>query len=188
MEEQSILTSLAEIAAVFVGFSGIAIIFVRGQGGEMSALARFRLAIMLSLGLIVILGGLAPIVAFHWGLEGPILWRVVSLLCAAVFLCWSIYGTMNFFAIRRHPSGARLNMTFAVFLVLGGALIIISFLFNGLGIFIEGIFGVYLTGLLYLLGLSATMFLLLIFRTAEAPYGGKEDNQESASHHPSMKD
>jgi len=137
----------------------------------MSALARFRLAIMLSLGLSVILGGLGPVVAFNLGLEGSGLWRVFSLLYAAITFLLFIYAGKNFLAVQRLSHGVRLNFAFAALAGAGTPLLFIVFLFNGLGIYIDGSFGVYLAGLVFTLGLSALMFLLLIFRTAESPDG-----------------
>lgn len=82
MEEKDTLLAVAEIAAAFVGFSTIVVVF-RSRRSE---LQRLRLRGVAEIGIAVLVGAFLPILAFGLGLgdRGP--WRWSSLLFAAISL------------------------------------------------------------------------------------------------------
>ncbi len=183
MDQQDILFTLSEIAAVFIGFAGIAMVIARNDSGQLTDIGQFRLSALLQTGLGTIFAALVPFLFYYLGLQGVLLWQVVSLLVAAIFTTMTIISGRKFFRMRKIYSD-RLKFGWAfVFNFLVSPLVILAVACNGLGIFFKGEFGIYLLGVMTNLAVCAGQFLLLIFRTNKNLVAGAEGpgNSEEAS-------
>jgi hypothetical protein len=89
MHERDTLLTLAEIAAAFVGFSTIVVVFRSSR----SELQRVRLRGVAEIGIAVIVGAFLPVLLSGAGLESAGLWRVSSLVLAPVTLIgWLLWA------------------------------------------------------------------------------------------------
>ncbi|MDX1393917.1 MAG: hypothetical protein R3195_05990 [Gemmatimonadota bacterium] len=89
MEQHDTLLTLAEIAAAFVGFSTIVVVFRSSR----SELQRLRLRGVAEIGIATLVGSFLPIIATGAGLEEPAVWRASSLVFAAVGLAgWILWA------------------------------------------------------------------------------------------------
>jgi hypothetical protein len=104
MEQQDTLLTLAEIAATFVGFSTIVVVF-RSAGSELQRLYLLDVAV---LGLLVTALSVLPVMLADFPLLEPFLWRWGSLLLA---LTWPI-GWFTRHSDSRGPASARRSVAF----------------------------------------------------------------------------
>ncbi len=89
MEQQDVLLTLGEIAAAFVGFSTIVIVFKSSR----SELQRLRLRGVAEIGIAALVGAFLPVLATGFGLSGPSVWRVSSLIFAPIGLIgWILWA------------------------------------------------------------------------------------------------
>jgi hypothetical protein len=165
VEQQEILLSLAEIAAVFIGFAGIAMVIARNESGQLTDLGQFRLSALLQTGLGCIFMALLPFLLYYLGMRGTQLWQVVSLVAATIFLAFAVQSGLKFFRMReKYTDRLILGWAFLFNFVIS-PLVMVAVACNGLGIFFKGEFGIYLMGVMTVLAVCAGQFLLLIFRT-----------------------
>ena len=88
VEERDTLFTVAQIAAAFVGFSTIVVVFRSGR----SQLQRLRLRGVAEIGIAVIVGAFLPVLLSGLGLAGSGLWRGSSLIFAPISLAgWLLW-------------------------------------------------------------------------------------------------
>jgi hypothetical protein len=89
MEQRDALLTLGEIAAAFVGFSTIVVVFRSGR----SELQRLRLRGVAEIGIAVLVGAFLPLVADGLGSSGSQVWRISSAIFAPVALTgWILWA------------------------------------------------------------------------------------------------
>ena len=89
MEQRDLLLTLGEIAAAFVGFSTIVVVFRSNR----SELHRLRLRGVAEIGIAVLVGAFVPLFVNGFGLAGPGVWRISSLVFAPVALTgWIVWA------------------------------------------------------------------------------------------------
>ncbi|MBK9121585.1 MAG: hypothetical protein IPM16_00490 [Chloroflexi bacterium] len=84
-QDSSLLTAIAEIAGVFVGF-GALISVTRKSDIDTSQLGQIRAVV--TIGLVVIVAALIPVGLGHYGVTGHDLWLVCSIVFLA--LIWAV--------------------------------------------------------------------------------------------------
>jgi hypothetical protein len=174
MEQQGILSTLAEIAAVFIGFASLAMAIGRNKAGQLTDLGNFRLRSLLETGLGCIFISLLPILLIQFGMEAPLLWQVSSLIAAAIFLAVTTVNGVKFRTMHKiYADQVRLGGFFAMAFVMG-PIVMVILICNGLGIFFKGQFSIFLAAAMYTLLICAVQFLLLIFRTNASLASGPE--------------
>ena len=82
MDDFDLFLSIAEIAGVFVGFGALISLL-----GDRKAVARVALNIVISIGLVVLVAALIPVLLSHYGLAGRVLWSWSS--GAFLVICWT---------------------------------------------------------------------------------------------------
>jgi hypothetical protein len=89
MEHHDVLLTLGEIAAAFVGFSTIVVVFRSNR----SELQRLRLRGVAEIGIAVLVGSFVPLFLIGFGLSGSGVWRVSSLVFAPIALTgWILWA------------------------------------------------------------------------------------------------
>ena len=89
MEQRDLLLTLGEIAATFVGFSTIVVVFRSNR----SELQRLRLRGVAEIGIAVLVGAFVPVLANGFGLTDSAVWRTSSLIFAPVALIgWLLWA------------------------------------------------------------------------------------------------
>jgi len=89
MEQRDALLTLAEIAAAFVGFSTIVVVFRSNR----SELQRLRLRGVAEIGVAVLVGAFLPLVAAGLGFTGSQVWRISSVIFAPIGLTgWILWA------------------------------------------------------------------------------------------------
>lgn len=88
VEERDTLFTVAQIAAAFVGFSTIVVVFRSGR----SQLQRLRLRGVAEIGIAAIVGAFLPVLLSGFGLADAGLWRGSSLIFASISLAgWLLW-------------------------------------------------------------------------------------------------
>ena len=77
--DANLFVAIAEVAGIFVGFGALIAII---RHGEISAAQLARIRAMVTIGLVVIVAALVPVILVHYGVDDHALWVVSS----AVFL------------------------------------------------------------------------------------------------------
>ena len=172
MEHEGILLTLAQIAATFIGFTGIVYAFARVSGGAQGSLvgiARFRLRSMVIAGLQSLMIAILPFIFLAAGWPDGRVWQASSLV-AIVFLLWSsLFYLRNYISLRR-DYGAQ----FVHWLLLGSSLVVfpamaVLQLCNVMGWGFGPTFCPFLIAVEGMLLVTAAIFIILIFRTDAAP-------------------
>lgn len=89
MDQRDALLTIGEIAAAFIGFSTIVVVFRSSR----SELQRLRLRGVAEIGIAVLVGAFLPILASGLGLSGGAVWRVSSAVFAPVSLMgWMLWA------------------------------------------------------------------------------------------------
>jgi len=120
MEQRDLLLTLGEIAAAFVGFSTIVVVFRSNR----SELQRLRLRGVAEIGIAVLVGAFVPLLVNGYGLSGSAVWRTSSLILAPVALIgWILWARTVARAGHRPAFGGGLFAPDVVANVLGQILL-----------------------------------------------------------------
>ena len=153
-----LLQTLAEIAAAFIGFSGVVVVFLRSrdQGWKLSDRARFLGMISNAFGFLAF--ALIPFVPLSLGAEA--VWQISSGLFF-IFLVVNpiIMGRITAKAL----SGGDLNIVFVRVLGAGTFVSVLAALANTIGWPWKSGFTLYLVCLLWVLIASALNFFRLVY-------------------------
>lgn len=101
IDDFNLLIAIAEIAGVFVGF-GALISVTRGTEMEAGQLGLIRAVV--TIGLVVIVAALIPVVLTRYALTGHVLWAVSSLIFLALIWAVTIYSL-------RQPENRQITIT-----------------------------------------------------------------------------
>ena len=154
---------ITEFAVAVAGFSGIAIA-ISHQGGALSPLDQFRTLNLLTWALSAAFASTFPLVAESFGFAGPAIWQFTSVGFALILLLGLLE---RFLTARRIAPSDRTQLSSGVWaLTVGGNSVLIVWQFiNALGVFGQPSAAPILVGLLFVLAVSALIFVrLLIFR------------------------
>ena len=104
MEQADTLQLIAEIAAVFAGFSGLSSAYVGSGSRNVRLGLRIGQRYNLMIAVFVLFSALAPLVLASFGIEGRLLWKLSSL----VLMGTSLGGTLDYLrVIRGLPEDVR---------------------------------------------------------------------------------
>jgi hypothetical protein len=172
MQTTDILLSLANIAAAFIGFTGIVVVFARitgGDQGSLTGIARFRLQSMVASGLQCMTFALLPLVFLAADVPEPLTWQICGAVGVLALIATSYFYLRRYYSLRGEY-GAQFvsSLIFASSLVANPALVLLL-ISNIMGWGFGPSFWPYLIVVIYTLFMTAAVFLLLIFRTAGPP-------------------
>jgi hypothetical protein len=174
MEHEGILLALAQIAATFMGFTGIVYAFARMSGGDQGSLtgiARFRLVSMVMASLHSLMIAIIPFIFITADWPDIHVWQASSAI-AVVFLLWaSVFHMRSYLALRRDYGDQ-----FVHWLIVGSSVVAYPALAllqvcNIMGWGFGPSFWPFLIAVQSMLLMTASIFILLIFRT-----GAPKDN------------
>ena len=86
MQQEALLTALAEIGATFMGFSALVSVFRRGESIKQSDPQLFEVRDIVEISLTVTIFALVPFVAHGLGLSEQLVWRASSALYSVAWL------------------------------------------------------------------------------------------------------
>jgi hypothetical protein len=166
MEAFETLRSLSEVAIALAGFTGIVAVLGRRAGGRWSPLEWLRLRMLLETSLAVVFLSLFPVLLHQLEMLQDLIWRVGNGVQALVHLAGIVLLYLRFRKLdaSQWPSEERW---------LASALVPISMmivLFQGsvaFGNLAPYAFFLFLLGLVYLLGIAALHFVLLLVPDTE---------------------
>ncbi len=159
MEGTEILKGVADIAIAFIGFSSIVTALRKGKEQPWSFQERIGLILLALLTFGTVLLAFLPFPLYYleladWQIYSISAW-VFTLYSLAIFL-FLIYQNMRHGRTTRVPR--VFNLLFGLSLV-----VLVVMLMLALGRFSQGMLGVYLLGLFWLLGVASVQFLIFIF-------------------------
>ena len=163
MDEPQALSTLAEVAATFIGFTGVvfAVLSFAGDGIRESEKGAIVHLVLPSVAALIF--SLLPLILIP-NFGGTIeLWRACNLALGLVHLGLLSHGVRSFF--KQKILGSLLGI--AVLTGFGLSSISANLLVT-YGLFQDFAVSIYLAGLLWLLIVSATQFILLFFGRAHA--------------------
>jgi len=165
------LHTLAEVAAAFAGFTGIVVVLGRGSIAEWRSVDKATVSLLLASSLGVVFFGFLPDVTVAAHLSPSSAWRVSAFLFASyqlvVFLS-AIRAHRRGLALGEISSSQHLSRLPALF---GGPLVIGAMFISAAGLLEPWLFLSYLLGMLWLLGMAALMFAILLLEAASSKPG-----------------
>jgi hypothetical protein len=167
MQPEDILTSLAETAAVFAGFSGIVVALGARSVTELSPVSRFRFANLLVISVSTSLLAFAPLVLGAFSLASSLIWAWSSATLALFALLFLIARS----AMARRIRAAQITlgrswMAALMICVLAG--ICVTQCANTIGWPLNRGAALYVAGLFGLLIVSGLQFILLALDSTPA--------------------
>lgn len=156
------LALIAELGVAFAGFLAVFLIFARREGRFSPADSlRVRSIIVSSLSAVFL--ALLPLALNLYGLEGPSLWRMASILALAVGTATSLHVGLKQLAL---PPEERAKVGFVHSNIAWGLVLVIAMLLvsNVLGLFHEPSAAPYVGALICALGVATSNFVTIAFQ------------------------
>jgi hypothetical protein len=110
--DANLFVAIAEVAGVFVGFGALIAII---RHGEISAAQLARIRAMVTIGLVVIVAALVPVVLAQYGIDDHALWAVSSAVFLVVDWAAIVLGLRNASTRRMVLDQARQSPAVAAF-------------------------------------------------------------------------
>lgn len=161
MEAFETLRSLSEVAVALTGFTGIVAVLGRRAGGQWGPLEWLRLRMLLETSLAVVFLSLIPILIGQLAGVRPAVWRVGNGFQALLHVAGIAILFLRFRKLEASQIPAE-ERWLTVALVPASVGIIAFQTSAALGALPQYGFFLYLLGLIYLLGLAALHFVLLL--------------------------
>ena len=162
MEGSEALIVIAEVSVALAGFAGIVAVFRQGEVAAWPSIELFRFRFMVEVSLFTLLASTFPFVFFYLSVPDPHIWALSSGLFSIVAASYIALAVVR---IRRLDSSGRGGMSrgWTVAYLLGTLLVGATQAVNALAVFRAPTFGLYLVGPEWLLFLSSTFFVRLLF-------------------------
>lgn len=169
MPGQEALSTVAEVSIGLAGFSGIVVAFIHRKG-QMSALDRLRLGVLLVAAFAAVILVLVPFALHHLGIDGDPLWSTASVVMS---LLMSMQIAAMLVLIRRfYRSHHEIFNVWVIGPVITTYIgMILLQIMNTSGAFWHPSLGVYYIGLLWLVTHAAIQFTRILFVRPEPQPG-----------------
>jgi hypothetical protein len=161
LEARDSLLTLAEFSIALAGFTGVVVVFGNRAGGWLP-IDRYRMAIILWLSIGPAFLSLLPIGFEMLGLQGPVLWRVCSLLLAGYLVGATVAIQLEFRRLDIESRSLQSNVMFAINRAVLTVVIVGQFL-NAAGIWLTPGPGALFLGLVFVLFVAAYVFARMVF-------------------------
>jgi len=162
MKEGEFLFAIAQISAVYVGFSTLIVVIVQRFTGSRAALEAIRLDSMLRLSFLAVIFSLFPYLPYYLEFSVETTWRISCLLLG---LSWLIYYIDRIRWIRSplHKDALRyMSVVNRVHIFIVHPLGILGVLLGAFGLWGNLVGFAYLTGIFCLLLMAASVFVGLV--------------------------
>jgi len=162
MKEAEFLFPIAQIGAVYVGFSTLIVVVVQQFTGARGALEAIRLDSMLRLSFLAVIFSLFPYLPYYLELPVETTWRIS---CLFLGLGWLMYYIHRIRWIRspRHKDALRyMSAVNRANMFITHPLGILGVLLGALGLWGKLVGFAYLSGIFILLLMAASVFLQLV--------------------------
>ncbi len=162
MQGTDILISTAAIGVTLAGFIGIVATVGNRDQGRWKPAERLRLVFMFTASMLAGLFSYLPILIYRLGSSASAAWSFSSAALAISLIALSVCYKVGRSQL---PPDARAGFSwkFGIWIQVTLVVVLIFLVCNALGLSLPG-FGPYLLGVLWLLGLAALQFTLLLFR------------------------
>jgi hypothetical protein len=156
------LLSVAEISLALAGFGGIFLALTQDRSRPRGPADSYRLVLLLSTALAALALSLVPVLLLSLGASERWMWSLSSALSAAVLLGAQVLALR---ARRRHPEEIRVGeVAWAAALVqVVSTITVLAQLANAVGLFGERAFGVFFSGLVFLVVFGGYLFARMLF-------------------------
>jgi O-antigen/teichoic acid export membrane protein len=162
VDQSQALLSIAEIALAIAGFGGIFVALTQDRSRPRGPADSYRLVLLLSTALAALSLSLVPVALLSFEVPETWTWPLASALCAAVLLAAQAVALR---ARRRHPeeirAGEHAGAARAVQVL--STFTLLAQLANAVGIFGERAFGVFFSGLVFLVVFGGYLFARMLF-------------------------
>lgn len=161
MPGADVLPILAEIFVAFAGFTGIVAALGQRSEGKWRPIDVIRFRALLEASLAGLLLAVAPFGLFYAGLSEPAVWSSFSAITAA-YIVYILTRTIREQRRRQVVEDPDFVPMGRLILLLLSVPVIVSLVLNAIGMGFPHTFAVFLAGLLFLLIVCCTMFVMLL--------------------------
>jgi len=169
LQGADVLLTIAELAVAFAGFASVVVLFQHRDPRQWPPAVVVRLRTMIESSLATLFSALFPLILYHFGLSGGMLWTACSLLLAL-----SLAATSAVIWRRSRGPLARgdLSRPFSATVFAITVLVFVVLLLNAGEVLFHQSFGPYLLGVSWHLVFASLMFLRVVMVPADPSSSG----------------
>lgn len=162
MKEGEFLFAIAQISAVYVGFSTLIVVIAQQFTGPRGALEAIRLDSMLRLSFLAVIFSLFPYLPYYLELSVEATWRISCLLLGLSWLIYYIHRIRWIRSPRHKDALSYMSAVNRINIYIVHPLGILGVLLGALGLWGKLVGLAYLSGIFCLLLMAASVFVGLV--------------------------